>query len=105
MFAVVAIAGFQEMLREGDKLNVPLQATEKGGNITFDQVVLLSDGDDLKIGSPFLSGASVEAKVLEHGRDEKIRVFKMRRRKRYRRTHGHRQDFTTIEVVKINAGK
>ncbi len=102
MFAVVDIAGFQEMVRQGDQLDVPLQASEAGKVIKFDKVLLVAASDtDVMVGAPLLAGAFVEAKVIEHGRGDKIRVSKMRRRKRYRRVHGHRQDFTTIEITKI----
>ena len=104
MFAIVSIAGFQEKVSEGETLEVPLQDAEKGKKLTFDQVLLIAkDGGEVVIGQPFVSGASIEAKVVEHGRDDKIRVFRMRRRKRFQKTRGHRQDFTTIEVVKIHA--
>ena len=104
MFAVVDIAGFQEKVEEGMKLNVPLLDAESGAKVVFDKVLLIAKSDeDVTIGKPFVSGASVEVKVLNHDRAEKIRVFKMRRRKRYRRVHGHRQDFTQVEVVKISA--
>lgn len=102
MFAIVDIAGFQEKVEKGMTLRVPLLAGEAGAAVTFDRVLLLvKDGGEIVIGTPHVSGASVEATIVKHGKGEKIRVFKMRRRKRYRRTHGHRQDFTEIEVKKI----
>jgi large subunit ribosomal protein L21 len=103
MFAVVDIAGFQEKVQVGDLLTVPTLDTEEDKKVSFGDVFMLV-GDDgaVKIGSPFIEGASVEVKVLAHGRDKKIRVFKMRRRKRYMRTQGHKQGHTKIEVVKIN---
>lgn len=104
MFAIVDIAGFQEKVSVGDKLHVPLQDAEEGKKLTFSNVFLVSkDGGDVVIGAPTVEGASVEVKVLGHGRDAKIRVFKMRRRKRYMRLRGHRQDFTEIEVTGIKA--
>jgi len=104
MFAVVDIAGFQEKVSEGDKLQVPTLKAEEGKSLSFDKVLLLAKSEsDIKIGTPFISGAAVEVKVLCHGRGDKIRVFKMRRRKRYRRTQGHRQGFTEVEVTKIKA--
>ncbi|MDD4628486.1 MAG: 50S ribosomal protein L21 [Candidatus Peribacteraceae bacterium] len=104
MFAVVNIAGFQEKVEEGMKLRVPLQDAESGAKVVFDKVYLIAKSEeDVTVGKPFVSGASVEVKVLSHGRGEKIRVFKMRRRKRYRRVKGHKQDFTQVEVVKIKA--
>ncbi len=103
MFAIVEIAGFQEKVQKGDTLRVPLLNEEPGKKVTFENVYLIADGEDVTIGTPYVAGASVEVKVLENGKDDKIRVFKMKRRKRYRRTHGHRQDHTDIEVVSINA--
>lgn len=104
MFAIVDIAGFQEKVSEGMTLRVPTLDAEEGKTVSFDTVLLLAKSDsDVKVGTPTVSGASVEVKVLSHGRDKKIRVFKMKRRKRYRRTIGHRQNFTEVEVTKIKA--
>jgi len=104
MFAVVDIAGFQEKVEEGMKLKVPLLDAETGAKVTFDKVFLIAKSEeDVTVGTPTVAGASVEATVLSAGKGDKIRVFKMRRRKRYRRVHGHRQDFTEIEVTKIKA--
>jgi len=103
MFAVVKIAGFQEKVEEGMKLSVPALNAEPGATVSFKDVLLLSKGEDsLQIGKPTVSGASVDVKVIANGKEAKIRVYKMRRRKRYRRTHGHRTHFTEIEVMKIN---
>ena len=102
MYAVVDIAGFQEKVSEGDKLRVPTLKAEEGKSVTFDKVFLLVKGDDdMKVGTPYVSGASVEVKVASHGKGEKIRVFNMKRRKRYRRVYGHRQGYTDIEITKI----
>ena len=104
MFAVVSIAGFQEKVEEGMTLRVPSLAAEVGKLVTFDKVLLFVRGEEgAVVGKPFVSSAAVEAKVLAHGKGDKIRVFKMHRRKRYRRTHGHRQGYTEIEVMKIVA--
>lgn len=103
MFAIVDIAGFQEKVEEGTKLSVPLLDAKEGSSVTFDKVFLISNGDTVSLGAPTVKGATVEVKVIAHGKGDKIRVYKMRRRKRYRRTHGHRQDFTDIEVMKIKA--
>ncbi len=105
MFAIVSIAGFQEKVALGDTLHVPLLDTEKGKTVTFDQVLLLVDGENVTFGAPTVAGATVEAEVVDHGRDDKIRVFKFKRRKRYQRTKGHRQDFTEIKITKVGAGK
>lgn len=102
MFAIVDIAGFQERVEEGMKLRVPTLDAKEGGTVKIDKVLLLAKSDsDVKLGSPYVSGAEVEVKVVGHGKDKKIRVFKMKRRKRYRRTYGHRQGFTEVEVTKI----
>lgn len=104
MFAIVDIAGFQEKVEEGMKLNVPHLDADEGKTVSFDKVYLVAKSDsDITVGTPTVSGASVDVKVLSHGKDKKIRVFKMNRRKRYRRTQGHRQDYTEVEVVKIKA--
>lgn len=104
MFAVVDIAGFQEKVSEGDKLRVPTLQAEEGNSVTFDKVLMLVKGDsDMKVGTPYVSGAAVEVKVMGHGKGDKIRVFAMKRRKRYRRVYGHRQGYTDIEVTKIRA--
>ena len=104
MFAIVDIAGFQEKVSEGEKIRVPSLSAEPGKKVTFEKVLLLAKSDkDVKVGTPHVSGVSVEAKVLEHGKAKKIRVMKMKRRKRYRRTYGHRQGFTDIEILKIKS--
>lgn len=104
MFAIVTIAGFQEQVSEGDSLHVPLLDAKKGDKVTFGDVMLLSKGKgDVVIGMPMVAGAKVEAEVVEHGRDDKIRVYRMRRRKRFQKTRGHRQDFTMIKILKIVA--
>jgi large subunit ribosomal protein L21 len=103
MYAVVDIAGFQEKVSKGDSLKVPLQDSVAGKAVVFEKVLMLADGDNVQVGMPFIAGASVEATVVSHGRHDKIRVQKMHKRKRYRRVHGHKQDFTLIEVTGINA--
>lgn len=103
MFAIVDIAGFQEKVSEGDALRVPLLSGDAGASVTFDAVYLIADGDKVTLGTPVVDGATVEAKIVGHGKGDKIRVFKMKRRKRYRRVHGHRQDYTDIEITKVKA--
>lgn len=103
MFAIVDIAGFQEKVEKGMKLRVPLLSSEAGKSLKFEKVLLIVDGNNVNVGTPIVSGASVEAKVLSHGKGDKIRIQKFKRRKRYRRVKGHRQDYTEVEVVKITA--
>lgn len=101
-FAIVDIAGFQEKVEKGMKLHVPRLSGETGTAVHFDKVLLLvKSDDDIQIGKPTLAGTVVEAKILSHGKDEKIRVAKMHRRKRFRRVKGHRQQYTEIEVIDI----
>lgn len=103
MFAVVTIAGFQEKVQVGDTLNVPLQDAKESDKLTFgDVLMIVSDSGDLTLGSPTVKGAKVEAEVVGHGREAKLTVFKFRRRKRYMRTKGHRQDYTTIKINGIS---
>lgn len=102
MFAVVHIAGFQEKVQVGDTLQVPLQDAKANDKITFDNVLMVvSDSGELTLGAPLVKGAKVEAEVVDHGRAAKLTVFKFRRRKRYMRTKGHRQDYTTITIKGI----
>ena len=107
MFAVVDIAGFQEMVTKGQKLRVPSLSAKKDDSVTFDKVLLISvDGTDAVIGKPHIAGATVVAKVLGHGRGDKIVVRKFKRRKRYHKTlRGHRQDYTEIEITGVNGKK
>src|SRR5436190_784805 len=99
MFAVVEIAGTQEMVKEGATLRIPLQDAEKGKKVLFGQVLMLSEGDDVTLGAPYIDGASVEVTVVDHGRGDKIRIVKAHRRKRYRRIKGHQQKYTEVKVT------
>jgi large subunit ribosomal protein L21 len=101
MIAVVDILGQQFKVSENTKYYVPRLTQEPDSEITFDQVLLLSDGKETKVGSPVIKGAKVTAKVLSHLKDEKVLVFKKKRRKGYQKMNGHRQHLTRIEVTKI----
>jgi len=104
MYAIVEIAGKQYKVAKNDKLEVDKLSTEKGG-ITFDTVLLYAkDEKSVEIGNPYVSGVSVEAEVIGQTQGEKIRVFKMKAKKRYRKTIGHRTDFTMIEIKDISTG-
>lgn len=104
MFAVVAIAGFQEKVSEGDKIKVPLIQAEPGKTVTFDKVMLISkDKAAVTIGTPLVAGASVTVKVLAHGKTDKVRGAIHGKRKRQLHFFGHRQDYTEVEVTKIQA--
>lgn len=102
MFAIVDIAGFQETVRAGDTLDVPLLEGAPGEKVAFDKVYLIvDDAGQIRLGEPVVAGVSVQAKILEHGKGDKIRIAKFRRRKRYLKFRGHRQNYTTIEVTGI----
>lgn len=101
MIAVVDILGQQFKVTENSKYYVPRLRNEPESEVTFDQVLLLSDGKETKVGSPLVKGARVTAKVLEHTKDDKVLVFKKKRRKGYQKLNGHRQQLTRIEVTKI----
>jgi len=101
MFAVVDILGQQFKVSENTKYYVPRLKQEPESEVTFDQVLLLSDGKETKVGSPVIKGAKVTAKVLSHLKDDKVIVFKKKRRKGYRKQNGHRQQLTRIEVTQI----
>lgn len=101
MFAVVDIFGQQFKVSENTKYYVPRLKDEPDSEVTFDQVLLLSDGKETKVGSPVIKGAKVTAKVLSHLKDDKVLVFKKKRRKGYRKLNGHRQQLTRIEVTQI----
>ena len=103
MYAVVDVAGSQIKVQEGDRIRVSRLSAETGETVTFDNVLLLGGDGETKIGAPKIDGASVEASVLGHGRDKKVIIFKMKRRKGYRRKNGHRQPFTEIQIDKISA--
>ena len=101
MKAVVEIAGKQVVVTEGLRLRVPKLSLQEGSKHRFTDVLLLSDGGDRQVGTPHVTGAAVEATVLEHGRGEKVIVFKIKRRKKYRRRRGHRQGYTEIQIEEI----
>ena len=101
MFAVVDIAGQQFNVEENTKYYVPRLDNDVDTEITFDSVLLFNDGKDTKVGLPTINGMKVTAKVLEHLKDEKVIVFKKKRRKSYKKKNGHRQQLTRIEVTKI----
>ena len=103
MYAVIKTGGKQYRVREGDTLRVEKLAAEAGGTVQFDQVLMVGEGDDVKVGTPYLSGSAVSATVISQGRADKIKVVKFKRRKNYLRQNGHRQAFTEVEITKIGA--
>ncbi|MDP2639229.1 MAG: 50S ribosomal protein L21 [Betaproteobacteria bacterium] len=103
MYAVIKTGGKQYRVAAGEKLKIEQIAADIGAEIVLDQVLLVADGDNLKMGRPLVTGASVQAKVLTQGRHDKVRIFKLRRRKHYQKHQGHRQNFTEIEITAITA--
>jgi large subunit ribosomal protein L21 len=101
MYAVVKTGGKQYRVSAGEKLKVEQIPADIGSEIELNEVLMVADGEAVRFGSPLLAGASVKARVLAHGRGEKVRIFKLRRRKHYRKTQGHRQNYTEIEILGI----
>ena len=102
MFAIINIAGKQFRVEEGNQIKVPHLSTDAGKSLAFDKVLLINDGKKVQLGSPLLSNASISATVIEHGRGKKIRIFKKKRRKGYRRNNGHRQNYSLIKIDSIS---
>lgn len=103
MYAVIVTGGKQYRVKEGQLLKVESLPVEQGQTIDFDQVLMLVNGAEINVGKPIVVGAKVTASVIEHGRGEKIRIVKFRRRKHSRRQMGHRQNFTKIKIEAIVA--
>ena len=104
MYVIFRALGKQFRAEKGQTLRVPLMAAEPGAKVTFDEVLLASDGDSITAGQPLVKGAAVEAEVVGHGKDAKIIVFKFKRRKNYRRKQGHRQQYTEVRVTDVKVG-
>lgn len=103
MYAVIKTGGKQYRVSAGDKLQIEQIAAEVGAEVVLDQVLMVVDGEQVSVGRPVLSGAAVKATVTGHGRGEKVEIFKMRRRKHYRKSQGHRQNFTEVRIDSISA--
>ncbi|MDA8382781.1 MAG: 50S ribosomal protein L21 [Betaproteobacteria bacterium] len=101
MYAVIKTGGKQYRVAAGEKLKIEQIPADIGSEIVLDQVLMVADGDTLSVGSPIVDGASVKATVLAQGRGKKIHIFKMRRRKHYRKSQGHRQNYTEIRIDAI----
>ncbi|HMJ49359.1 MAG TPA: 50S ribosomal protein L21 [Burkholderiales bacterium] len=102
MYAVIKTGGKQYRVASGEKLKIEQIPQAVGSEILLDQVMLVVDGDNIATGAPWVRDAKVKATVISHGRGEKVRIFKMRRRKNYRRTQGHRQNYTEIRIDSIS---
>ncbi len=103
MYAVIETGGKQYKVAVGDVISVEKLDVEEGAEVTFDKVLMTGEGSDVKVGAPAVEGATVTAKVLKNGKAKKVVVFKMKRKKNYRRKKGHRQPFTKVEITAVNA--
>jgi large subunit ribosomal protein L21 len=101
MYAVIKTGGKQYRVAAGEKIKVEQIPAEVGTQITLDQVLMVGEGEAVKIGAPLVAGASVSATVLSQGRHDKVRIFKMRRRKHYQKRQGHRQNYTELQINAI----
>jgi large subunit ribosomal protein L21 len=104
MYSVIKTSGFQFKVAAGQILRLPLQQADLGATLSFDQVLLAADGAEITVGQPAVAGAKVSAEVLLHGQDKKIMVFRRKRRKGFRRLHGHRQMFTEVVITGLEVG-
>ncbi len=104
MYAIFRALGKQFRAEKGKTLRLPLMAAEAGTKVTFDEVLLSSDGQIIRAGTPLVSGARVEAEVVGVGKEPKIYVFKFKRRKNYRRKTGHRQKYTEVRITDVKLG-
>ena len=107
MYAIIESCGKQYKVAEGDVVFFEKLDAEEGKKVTFDNVVLVSEGEKIQIGNPYVKGVKVEGKVVSHGKGKKIIVYKMKPKKNYRRKQGHRQPYTKVEItnIKIAAAK
>ena len=103
MYAVIKTGGKQYRVASGEKIKVEQVAADVGQESVIDQVLAVGNGTDIKIGAPLVSGATVKATVVAHGKHDKVHIFKMRRRKHYQKRQGHRQQFTELQIVAIVA--
>ena len=103
MYAVIKTGGKQYRVSVGEKIKVELLTADIGQEIVIDQVLAVGEGEAIKLGAPMVTGAAVKATVLAHGKHDKVRIFKMRRRKHYQKRQGHRQQFTELQIASIAA--
>ncbi len=101
MYAVIKTGGKQYRVEQGDTLRVERLTAAEGEQVELDDVLLIADGDDIKVGTPRVEGGKVEARVRAHGRGKKLEIVKFRRRKHHEKRTGHRQDFTELEITGI----
>ena len=103
MYAVIKTGGKQYRVEAGEKIRIEQILSEIGSELVIDQVLMIADGNNISMGKPLVNGATVRATVLGQGRHDKVRIFKMRRRKHYQKHQGHRQNYTEIQITGISA--
>lgn len=103
MYAVILSGGKQYRVKEGDVIKLESLPVDVGGSVDFDKVLVVGEGDALKLGHPYLDGCTVSATVLSQGRHKKIQIVKFRRRKHHEKWQGHRQNYTEVKITQINA--
>ena len=103
MYAVIKTGGILYQVVAGKKYKVELIPADIGSEITLDQVLAVGEGESIRFGAPLVDGAKVQATVVAQGRHDKVKIFKMRRRKHYQKRQGHRQNYTELQIVSINA--
>ena len=101
MYAVIVSGGKQHRVKEGETLKLEKLEVETGGSVEFDRVLLVANGDEVKVGAPVVEGAKVTAEVVSHGRHDKVNIIKFRRRKHHMKRQGHRQWFTEVKITGI----
>jgi large subunit ribosomal protein L21 len=104
MYAIIRTGGKQYRVQSGSQVRVEALAAEVGATVSLDEVLLVGTDDGVKVGAPLVSGAKVKATVVSHGRGDKVRIFKLRRRKHYQKTQGHRQAYTELRIDDIVQG-
>ena len=101
MYAVIRSGGKQYKVAPGEKLKVEQLAADVGAEVVLDQVLMVGEGESIRVGQPIVAGATVKATVVSHGRGDKVTIFKMRRRKHYQKHQGHRQNYTELKIESI----
>jgi len=104
MYAVIKSGGKQYRVESGAQVRVESLAADVGAAVAFEEVLLVGGGESVKVGAPLVSGAKVKATVVSHGRGDKVKIFKLRRRKHYQKTQGHRQNYTEVRIDDIVQG-
>jgi large subunit ribosomal protein L21 len=101
MYAVIKAGGKQYRVKAGEQVRIELLAAEVGAPVSFEQVLMVGEGDAAKVGAPLVAGAKVKGTVVAHGRGDKVHIFKLRRRKHYQKSQGHRQSYTDVRIDEI----